>query len=374
MRAALVHDYFTQRGGAERVAAHLAQVFADAPIYTSVLDGDAAPDGVDRARIRTTGLQRLRRAHLPLRSLAPVMAGAFAAIDLGAPDVVICSSSAFAHHVRVPAGAVHVCYVHTPAPFLWSAQRYFARNRTAGVLGAPMLTLMRRRDRRAAARADVLVANSRFTAARLRDIYRRNARVIHPPVDTVRFAPSSDRSGRFLVVSRLRPHKALDLVVAAANRLRLPLDIIGDGSDRARLEAMAGPTVRFLGRRSDVDVAQAMARCTALVDPGIEDFGMVIAEVQAAGRPPVAVAEGGAPEIVRDGVTGFLAPTQSVDAIGDAMLRALDAHLDVDTLVASARRFDVSVFDREIRALVDELASGRAPVVAHRRETAVVAS
>lgn len=371
MNVALVHDYFTQRGGAERVAAHLAQLFADAPLYTSVLDPDAAPDAVDRARIRTTTLQRLR-PHLPLRSLAPLMPRAFASLDLGAPDVVICSSSAFAHHVRAPAGAVQVCYVHTPAPFLWSAQRYFERNRGAGALSAPALALMRRRDRRAVARADVLVANSRFTAERVGEIYGRRARVIHPPVDTARFTPARERSGRFLVVSRLRPHKALDLVIAAANALRLPLDIIGDGSDRPRLAALAGPTVCFRGRCSDDQVAHAMARCTALVDPGIEDFGMVIAEVQAAGRPPVAVAAGGAREIVRDGVTGFLAPTQSVEAIGDAMLRALRTPLDVDALVASARRFDVAVFDSAIHALVDELVAARTPALARLREPAAV--
>jgi glycosyltransferase involved in cell wall biosynthesis len=374
MKVALVHDYFTQRGGAERVAAHLASLYADSLLYTSVLDIDAAPDMVDRERIRTTSLQRLRRARLPLRSLAPVMPGAFASLDLGSPDVVLSSSSAFAHHVRTPSDAVQICYCHTPAPFLWSSQRYFERSRLSGLLAAPGLALMRRRDRAAAARVDVFVANSRFTAERMRRIYDRNARVIHPPIDTARFRPTTERSGRFLTVSRLRPHKAIDLVITAANVLGLPLDVLGDGSDRPRLEAMAGPTVRFLGRRSDAEVAEAMARCAALVVPGVEDFGMVIAEVQAAGRPPVALDAGGAPEIIRDGVTGFLACEQSAAAIGAAMLRSQREELDTAALVASAQRFDVAVFDSSIRALVDEVLNARArSLPALREQTAATA-
>ena len=374
MKVALVHDYFTQRGGAERVAAHLASLYGDSLLYTSVLDGDAAPDLVDRERIRTTSLQRLRRARLPLRSLAPVLPGAFASLDLGSPDVVLSSSSAFAHHVRTPAGAVQICYCHTPAPFLWSSQRYFERSRLSGLLAAPALALMRKRDRAAAARVDVFVANSRFTAGRMRRIYDRHARVIHPPIDTARFRPTTEHSGRFLTVSRLRPHKAIDLVITAANTLRLPLDVLGDGSDRPRLEAMAGPTVRFLGRRSDAEVADAMERCAALVVPGVEDFGMVIAEVQAAGRPPVALDAGGAPEIICDGVTGFLAAEQTAAAIGAAMLRSQREELDPAALVASAQRFDVAVFDGAIRALVDEVLNVRArPLPALRERAAATA-
>jgi glycosyltransferase involved in cell wall biosynthesis len=355
MRVALVHDYFTQRGGAERVVAHLARLYDQSLLYTSVLDADAAPDLVDRDRIRTSPLQRLRWAHLPLRSLAPVLPAAFANLDLGSPDVVLSSSSAFAHHVRPPAGAVQICYCHTPAAFLWNSGTYFQRCRVAGWLAAPGLRMLRGRDRKAAGRVDVFVANSRFTAERLRRIYDRHVRVIHPPIDTARFRPTAERSGRFLTVSRLRPHKAIDLVIDAANTSRLPLDVIGEGSDLHRLQSMAGPSVRFLGRRSDDEVAHAMARCAALVVPGVEDFGMVMAEVQAAGRPPVALSAGGATEIIRDGDTGFLAPEQTAAAIGAAMLRSQREEVDAAALVASARRFDVTVFDTAIRALVDEV-------------------
>jgi glycosyltransferase involved in cell wall biosynthesis len=178
--------------------------------------------------------------------------------------------------------------------------------------------------------------------------------VVHPPIATSSFAPSDERSGRFLVVARLRRYKALDRVVMAANEHGLPLDVIGEGPDRGRLEALAGPTVRFLGRLDDADVAAQMARCVALVVPGVEDFGLTMAEVQAAGRPPIALAAGGALDIVRDGETGFLVSEPTPAAVGDAMRRAQCVELDRRALVASARRFDRTVFDAAIDEIVEQ--------------------
>lgn len=350
---AIVHDYFTQRGGAERVAEWLTKRYPDSRLYTSVMDPGAAPASVDPGRIRMTPLQRLREAGVPLKALAPVLPTMFARLDLGSPDLVVSSSSAFAHHVRPGPRAVHICYCHTPASFLWEPREYFRTQRAVGRTAAPPLAIMRRWDRSAARRVDVYIANSSFTADRIRANYGREARVIYPPIDTAYFAPSDERSGRFLLVARLRPHKALDLAITAANELHLPIDVIGEGSDRSRLEAMAGPTVRFLGRRTDSDVAMALARCVALVVPGIEDFGMTTAEVQAAGRPPVALDAGGTPEIVRDGQTGFLVAQRTALAFGRAMLRAQREELDPRALVASARRFDSSVFDRAIGLVVE---------------------
>jgi glycosyltransferase involved in cell wall biosynthesis len=221
-------------------------------------------------------------------------------------------------------------------------------------MGAPALAAVRRSDLEAASRVDVYVANSAFTAGRIHDAYGREAPVIYPPVQTSAFEPTDERSGRFLVVARLRRHKGLDLAIAAANRHDLPLDIIGAGSDRRRLERLAGPAVRFLGRRTDAEVANAMARCTALLVPGIEDFGLATAEVQSAGRPPIAFTASGAREIVQDGVTGFLVSERSVEAIGDAMLRAIREPLEAQALVRSARRFDQAVFDHAIADLVEK--------------------
>ena len=352
-RLAIVHDYFTQRGGAERLAERMAALHPAARVYTSVVDPAAAPVSIEPSRLTTSRLQRLFSAGVPLKALGPLMGGAFASLDLDEHDVVVSSSTAFGHRIRPRRDAVHLCYCNTPPAFLYRGE-YFATARLTGLALAPALAWMRRSDRRAAIRVDRYIANSRFTAARIRSTYGLHAEVLYPAVDTAAFAPTTECSERFLVVSRLRPHKAIDLAIAAANRYRLPLDIIGEGTDRARLESLAGPTVRFLGWLDDAEVAAAMARCIALVVPGVEDFGMVTAEVQAAGRPAIGSAIGGTAEIVDDGVTGFLVDERTPEGFGEAMRRAQSVQLDADTLVASARRFDLAAFAARLDEFIED--------------------
>jgi glycosyltransferase involved in cell wall biosynthesis len=357
MRVGLVHDYFTQRGGAERLAERMAMLYPDAAVFTSVINPATAPHSIDARRITTSRLQRLYSAGVPLKALAPLMGAAFRALVIDEFDAVVSSSAAFSHHVRPGRDTVHLCYCHTPPAFLYRAE-YYAGSRVGRLAMLPATASMRRDDRRAAARVDRYVANSHFTAARIKHSYGIGAEVLYPAIDTAAFTPTTDESGRFLVVSRLRPQKAIDLAIAAANLHGLPLDVVGEGSDRRRLEALAGPTVRFLGWQSDDAVASAMARCIALVVPGIEDFGMVSAEVQAAGKPPIGAAFGGTAEIVCDGVTGFLVTERTAASFGAAMLRAARERLDPDALVSSARRFDIATFAATLHRLVTETRAG----------------
>jgi len=351
-RIAIVHDYLTQRGGAERLVGEMARLLPDAEVHASVVDPDQMPDSLRAARIRTTPLQHVFERGVPLTALAPLMPTAFGRMRLDDADIVLSSTTAFAHHVRPRAGAVHLAYCHAPPHFLWATDEYFRRRPIRGWLAAPALAIARRSDRAAARRVDKYIANSRYTAARIREVYDRDARVIHPPIETTLFEPTDERSGRFLIVSRLRRHKRLDLAIAAATRFDLPLDIIGDGPDDAVLRADAGQTVRFHGRLPDDTVRSAMARCLALIVPGIEDFGMTLPEVQAAGRAPVAFARGGALEIIEDGATGFLFDEPTVESLAAAMMRAAETELDRATLAASARRFDRSVFDAGMLGLL----------------------
>jgi len=361
MRIALVHDYFTQLGGAERVVGELATILEPSVIAASVVDRRLLPPQLAGREIRSTPLQALLRAGAPLASMAPLLPWAFSRLDLGPVDVVVSSSSAFAHHVRVPRGAVHLAYVHTPARFIWQTDDYFREHRGQGRFLAPALAWFRRADRAAYRRIDRVVANSAHTAARLARVHGADAPlVVHPPIDLAAFSPSVERTGRFLVVARLRPYKRLELAIAAAGRTGLPLDVIGSGPDLGRLRRLAGPTVRFVGRSSDADVARAMATCEALIVPGAEDFGMTMAEVQAAGRPPIALGAGGALEIVEDGVTGFLVAQSTVEAFAEAMVRARETTLDAGVLRRSAARFGRERFAAAIRGIVAETA-GRAP-------------
>jgi glycosyltransferase involved in cell wall biosynthesis len=367
-RVAIVHDAFTQRGGAERLVEHLAAVLPDATVHTAVLDRDVVPDALARRGLQTSFLQPLARLGIPLKAMVPLLPVAFRRLPVAPADVVVASTASFAHHTARPRGSTLVVYCHTPPRFLWQSQEYFRSGSALALVAAPALAILRRLDRAAAARADLYVANSDHTANGIRAAYGRESVVVHPPIRTELFAPTDERSGRFLVVARLKRHKRIDLAVEAANLLGAPLDVIGEGPDLPRLQRLAGPTVRFLGRLSDADVAAAMARCDGLLVPAREDFGMTTAEVQAAGRPPIAFAGGGALEIIRDGETGFLFAEQTAEALAVAMERARREDLDPAALRASAMRFDAPIFDAAMVALVERLAapSGAAAEPARR--------
>ncbi len=339
-----VHDYMTQLGGADRVAGILASNLASANLLTSVHRPEAVPiDTIGGRPWRTSFLQPYA-SRVPLRVMLPALPRAVASLDVTDSDLVISSSSAFGHHVRPSQGANHVCYCSTPAHFLWSQAEYFRGRSGLKRLLSPLLRKLRRLDVEAARRVTTYIANSNYTAERIEMAYGRRATVVYPPVELSRFRPGPDRSDRFIVVSRLVQSKRVDLVVEAANRFEQPLDVIGTGPELGRLRQLAGASVRVLGWQPDSVVRRMMAESAAVVVAGREDFGLVIAEAQASGRPPVAFAAGGALEIIDDGVTGFLFQTQTPDSIGEAMAQAQNRELDTCDLVASAARFDVPRF------------------------------
>jgi glycosyltransferase involved in cell wall biosynthesis len=350
-RIALVHDYLNQDGGAERVVEQLHALFPDAPLFVSIYDRKGMPAAYRGWDIRTSFMQHLpgiMRHHQPYLPLYPL---AMARFDLSGYPLVLSSSSAFGKGVRVPPGALHVCYCHAPMRFAWNYDAYAAREgfgKAIGVGVRPLIAALRRWDRATADRVDHFVANSRTVAARIAACYERDATVIHPPVETMRYAPPDDTPEEpepfFFVLTRLVPYKRLDLAVRAAKALGVRLEVAGAGRDRAALEAIAGPTVRFLGRIPDAEKREKYARCTATLFPAEDDFGIAQVEAQAAGRPVVAYGAGGALETVVDGVTGVLAPEQTVEAMMDAMRRVQSRRWDRAAIIAHARRFDSTVF------------------------------
>lgn len=363
--AALVHDYMTQLGGAERVAGHLARAFADASLLTSVHDEAVVPlQYIGGRKWRTSYLQPAA-GRVPLKLMLPLLPGAIASLDVRDRELVVSSTSGFAHHVRKATGARHVAFCSTPPRFLWRPDEYFRGNAKQRAGLAPLLSVLRRLDLRAAAGVDAYVAVSKHIAQRVREIYGREATVVHPPVELERFTPSRERSGRFLVVSRLVRSKHVDLVVDTANRYELPLDVIGRGPELARLRRQAGPTVRVHGWLPDAAVRRAMAECTAVVIAGEEDFGLVTAEAQASGRPPVAFASGGALEIIEHGTTGYLFDRHTKDSLGAALQEARDHAFDTADLVTSAMRFSLPAFLEAFRRAVETSSpiSGKSPSV-----------
>ena len=382
MRVALIHDYLTQYGGAERVLESLRTCYPDAPIFTSLVDFAALPPVYQTYAIQQSALRALPgaiRIHRALLPLYPALFRSFAT-DLREFEMIISDSSAWAHHAPRPPRAVHVCYCHTPARFLYGDPDYLAPARIPlplRPLAAATFGALRRADQRAATRVDRFVANSRVVAARIRAVYGREARVVYPPVDLARFAQLAGRDEPpapwCLVVSRLVPHKRVDLAIAACAQVGLPLKIIGDGRSRAALMRQAGRDVEFLGRLDDAAVVAHLARCRALILPAKEDFGLTAVEAQAAGRPVVALAAGGALETVIPGETGVLAPEATPSAFAAALSDLGHISWSPARARANATRFGQDRFMREIMrevelALADRV-RGRPTATARRPPT-----
>lgn len=358
-RTVIVHDYLNQYGGAERLLEVLHDLAPEAPVYTSIYDPDSMPRAYREWNIRQSWIDRIPSVHQHHQRALPVYPLAFERLRLPDCDLVLSSSSAFAKMVRPPSGAVHVSYIHAPMRFAWNLDAYVARERLPGatrIALRPLMALFRQRDRATAGRVDRFVANSTVVRDRIRAYWRRDATVINPPVEVSQFepAPAGAIQDYFLIVSRLVPYKRLDLAIEACNALELPLWIVGDGRDRAMLEAMSGPTIRFLGRVSDEERRALYARCRASIFMSEDDFGIAQVESQAAGRPVIALAAGGAVDTVRDGETGIHVREQTVASLIEALGRVERTSFDRARLVEHARSFSREHFERAMVALIEE--------------------
>jgi glycosyltransferase involved in cell wall biosynthesis len=283
------------------------------------------------------------------------MPRAFSALDLNGFDVVISVTSAFAKSLLLPNSTAHVCYCHTPPRYLWDLAEDYSRHQRGGALLQPMISSLRRADIRAAATVSQFVANSNNVAERIRRAYGRPSQVIYPPVNTGLFQPvAAPDEANYLVVSRLVRYKRIDLAVAACNQLQRRLVIVGEGPERRRLEAIAGPTVRFLGWQSDAEISRLYANCKAFLFPGLEDFGISPVEAQSAGRPVIAFGSGGATETVIEGVTGVFFNEQSVDSLVSAIRRFEGMRLLPGDCRENATRFDASVFRSRLSEVVSD--------------------
>jgi glycosyltransferase involved in cell wall biosynthesis len=363
-RVALIHDFLLDIRGAERVFAALCDLYPQADVFTAVYDEKGTEGWFRHRDVNTSFLQRLRPTARTFRPLLPLYPYAMEALDLSGYDLVVSSSSAWSHGVTVDPEAVHVCYCHNPFRYAWNAREQTLASHGQPARAALGLILRRWRmwDYVAAQRVDRYVANSETTRLRIRRYFAREASVLHPPVETSRFTPVSDVSDEYLVLSELMPHKRIDLAVEAFNELRRPLLVVGNGPDARRLRRMAGPTVRFAGRVADEEAARLLARCKALVVPATEEFGIAAVEAQAAGRPVIALREGGARETVVEGSTGTFFDHPTVGELMAAVRRFDADAIDPQACVRNAHRFDVSTFRTGMRAVVDEaLADERGP-------------
>jgi glycosyltransferase involved in cell wall biosynthesis len=347
-RTALVHDWLTGMRGGEKCLEVLCELFPEAPVHTLVAFPEKVSETIRSHEIRTSFLQRFPSVETRYRHYLPFFPRAIESFDLRKFNLIVSSSHAVAKGVRPADHALHISYVHTPMRYVWDMFDQYFNPATVGKAQLAVIRLvaarLRRWDVRTSGRVHHFIANSAYVAERIRRIYRRDAAVIHPPVDTDRFVATAEHNGDYLVVSALVPYKRVDLAIATANQLGLSLRIIGDGPERARLAQLAGPTVRLEGWLDDRGIEEAYASCRALLFPGEEDFGIVPVEAMASGKPVIAFGRGGATETVIEGLSGTLFPEQSVAAFATAIRRFEEMSFDVSGIRSHAEGFDRRVY------------------------------
>jgi glycosyltransferase involved in cell wall biosynthesis len=363
LRVALVHDAIVNLGGAERVLGVMHECYPDAPIYTSVYLPEHTHASLQNVDVRSSFLQKLVATERGTKLMFPLAYYAMQRLDVREYDLVLSSSTFCAKNVIRGRDAVHVCYCYAPFRPVWEFERYAANLEWSSVRRSAMRMAFRqfqRWDFRAAQRPDHLIAISRYAAKKIERSYKRApSAVIYPPVDVDRYDCEANSEDYFLLVSRLLAYKRVDVIVQAFNKLGRHLKIVGAGSDLARLQAMAGPNIEFVGSVSEEALRDLYARCRCAISPGEEDFGLTVVEAHACGKPVIAFAAGGALETVigvnppnasadSSPPTGVFFCEQTPDAVIAAVRTLERTQFDPRQIRARARVFDKGTFQKQL--------------------------
>jgi glycosyltransferase involved in cell wall biosynthesis len=355
-KVAIVHDYLNQYGGAERVLDEFKLMYPDAPVYTAIHNPAAMPARYQNWDIRPSWLNRMPMANRRHQMLLPLYPMAFESFDLSGYDLVLTSSSGFAHGVLTQHHTLNVCYCHSPARFLWDYHSYAAQeqlSRPARAFVDSQLLRLRQWDKVSADRTDAWICTSDVVKRRVRKLYGQDSTVIPPPVDTTRFAVGTGDGGYYLMLMRLVPWKRPDIVVDACTRLGVNLIVAGDGRALEGLRKSAGPTVKFVGRVNDSQMRDLYRACKALILPSMEDFGITPLEAMASGRPVIAFGRGGVLDTVMPGVTGEFFDEQSADSVAAALTAFDPARYDPRRIRRHAETYDSVLFRERLQMFID---------------------
>lgn len=355
----LIHDYLLTLRGAERTFAAMAEIWPEAPIATLLYDERATRGRFAGRALTVSPLQRLGIRQAGFRRLLPLYPTAIRHLSLSDADCVVSSSSAFAHGIRPPNGAVHVCYCHSPLRYAWHEQTRALDEVPRWLRPVLGMALRRHRsfDRRAALEVDRFVANSQLTRDRIKRFWGRDATIVHPPVDVERFT-RREPDDYLLFVGEMVAHKRAEAAIEAAVRAKRRIKLVGGGPELSRLKARYSRKAEFVGAVGDDELARLYAEAQALVVPNVEEFGIAAVEAQAAGRPVVGMDGGGLRETVVPGVTGLLVADDDPKALAQA-LREDFTSFDSGAIRTHAERFSRPGFQRRMREIVEEACDSR---------------
>lgn len=356
MKVSIAHDWLTNMGGAERVIINFTEIYKGAPVYTIAYNRDNMDIALKNIDVRTSFIQKFKNASKNHQKYFPLMPIAWEQFNFNEYDVVLSSSSSCAKGIVTSPDTLHICYCHSPMRYAWEFYYEYVKE-VKGIkkmLTPFLMNYMRIWDVTSSNRVDYYIANSKNVAKRIWKHYRRQSDVIHPPVKGKFFSIGNVDEEYFLIVSRLVSYKKIDLAVQAFNELNIPLVIIGNGNQLEYLKSIANDNIRFLGRQSDDIIKEYYSKCSALIFPGEEDFGITPLEAQASGRPVIAYGKGGALETIIDGETGLFFNEQKVEALKQAVKKFTKLKFNKTTIREHALMFDEEIFMRKIKQYVDE--------------------
>lgn len=356
MKIALVHDYMNQMGGAEKVLEQFCKIFPGAPVYTSIVDRTKLRGGFEGIDIRSSFIQKLPFLGKNYKKYLPLYPFAFENMRLSGYDCILSMSSGFAKGVSYAPNTLHINYCLTPMRFAWMYDQYNEKEKIPFYykpLLLPLINNMRKWDLKKNIGVHRFITLSRAVQSRIKKWYGRDSDIIYPPVDTKAFIPGTKASDYFLIVSRLRGYKRIDLAVSACTALNLPLKIIGTGDCEKMLKQIAGPTIEFLGYCQDSDVVKYMQGCRAFLFPGEEDFGIAPLEAQACGKPVIAFGAGGALDTIVEGETGLFFKEQKWEALAAVLKQFNKCTFDPIICRKNALRFNEDEFRCSIKKYVE---------------------
>jgi glycosyltransferase involved in cell wall biosynthesis len=359
MKLAVVHEWLNIYGGSERLLSSVLDLYPSAQVHALIHNKqNLGGTPLEGRSVKTSFMQKIPKVEHLYRGLLPLMPYAIESVNVKDYDVVLSISHAVAHGIITNKDQIHISYVCTPMRYAWHLQNDYLHlhhldKPILGTAARLTLKLLRRWDRESAARADHLLAISQWTAQKIKQAWERDAQVIYPPVEVMRFDPAMVRDDFYLHVSRLVPYKMTADIIQAFNELGLPLIIVGDGPEMSRLQKLAKNNIKLLGYQGDDLVADLMNRAKAFIYMAVEDFGIAVVEAQAGGCPVIAYGKGGAAEIVQDGETGLLFQEQSSRSLIEAVLRAQKINFNSKSSRENALRFSSKRFREEFQRYME---------------------
>jgi len=362
MKIALVYDRVNKWGGAERVLLAFHKIFPNADLFTSVYDKEKA-SWAKVFNVKTSFLQNFPLAKSSHQLYATLMPVAFESLNFDGYDLVISITSESAKGIITKPETLHICYCLTPTRYLWSSYNDYFKNPLLRFFSKPIVSYLRAWDKVASQRPDEFIAISTAVKERIKKYYGKDAEIIYPPLMLKENASNDvddkkleNESGYFLIVSRLEAisYKKIDIAIEACSKLRLPLKIVGVGKGKEKLRELAGPKVEFLGELTDEKLSSYYKNCRALLFPGIEDFGLVMVEAQAFGKPVICFRGGGALDIIKEGITGEFFDKQTADSLKDTLAKFKDSSYNSKLCRENAKRFSFEIFEKDFREFLSK--------------------